>query len=146
MTEIIKPCPFCGSSAEVGPVYDYDDRRAYLARVECLSCSVVLSDGLCFSDYINHLREFGKEETEKYIQELAIKYWNRRHGEDRLRAQRARMAKALIVLAKAAYDSDATCAIKNNFETIIDQAEHCRRQKDCYTCVLKYALRPEAEK
>lgn len=66
----IKPCPFCGSGAELYYVYG---RNGYFTKVECDVCGAQ-----------SKVFGFGKNEElpEKWYEELpamkAIAYWNRR--------------------------------------------------------------------
>jgi len=87
----LKPCPFCGGKAETSEVYDYDDRRYYLADVGCDGpfCSVKMNDGLSWGDYV----VLPKEERSSVIKRFAAEAWNKRYIEDTLRA-RAEKAEA----------------------------------------------------
>ena len=90
MTNILKPCPFCGSEAE----FNSDE---FGEGVCCKSCGATIHNGV-----------YGEEGRK-----LASADWNSRPIENELEAENARLREALEVILDAAHkDEPCILAIK----------------------------------
>ena len=132
MTGKVKPCPACGQMPIVETAVDG------VKYVYCCS-------NLCLA----------------YDNVVELKYWSDQPYADRLRAQRdnarywlKRYKIALMILGKMARRLSAItqhCSIESINDTApVDSGSYClayihNDQKQCLSCVLKYALRQEAE-
>ena len=90
MTDKIKPCPFCGKEPRIivdeGPDVGFDE---YLIDCDCIS----------------GIEVYGHE-VDGDTEESTIAKWNTRPIEDRLRAQRDRLRKALVRLANGLVEEE----------------------------------------
>ena len=71
MSDILKPCPFCGGMPDFGWVEEKDERR--YVQLD-LICCVTMSDTLSFHEH----KSLSDDETEARLKTSLAESWNRR--------------------------------------------------------------------